>query len=379
MGQATIRSMTGFGRGTGQSPLGQFTAELRTVNNRYHDASVALPRELQPLEMRLRTLLKQRVPRGKVDCRVRWVPAQAQLPTVELNLPLAEAYHERLRQLAALTGEKQVPLQLLTTLPGVLEIGALDIDEEQLWGSLEPVLKSALQALDRERLHRLLLFLGGGLLALHGCAAGPARPAIGGAPGAQHGVGRPLRGTLEAVCRVRDADAPCDRRPVHGTGALLDDVGQLVGQGPLVRRRARRLPVAQDDLVADRVGVGVHRLGRGGGRTARMDADVREVGAERGFHPLPHRRLEWLPRPMADDALDGRLLLVLEGRGDAGVAGGPLEAQDGSRGEGLRPTGHRGAGGEVGRCGVGLLADRPVGLAGLEGLDLVRAHARVLP
>ena len=146
MGQATIRSMTGFGRGTGQSPLGQFTAELRTVNNRYHDASVALPRELQPLEMRLRTLLKQRVPRGKVDCRVRWVPAQAQLPTVELNLPLAEAYHERLRQLAALTGEKQVPLQLLTTLPGVLEIGALDIDEEQLWGSLEPVLKSALQA-----------------------------------------------------------------------------------------------------------------------------------------------------------------------------------------------------------------------------------------
>ena len=151
MGQATIRSMTGFGRGTGQSPLGQFTAELRTVNNRYHDASVALPRELQPLEMRLRTLLKQRVPRGKVDCRVRWVPAQAQLPTVELNLPLAEAYHERLRQLAALTGEKQVPLQLLTTLPGVLEIGALDIDEEQLWGSLEPVLKSALQALDRER------------------------------------------------------------------------------------------------------------------------------------------------------------------------------------------------------------------------------------
>ena len=94
---------------------------------------------------------------------------------------------------------------------------------------------------------------------------------------------------------------------VHGTRALLDDVRQLVGQRPLVGRRARRLPVAQDDLVPDGVGVGVHRLRRRGGGASGVDANIREVRAEARLHALARGPVEGGAGAMADDPLDRQI------------------------------------------------------------------------
>ena len=161
-------------------------------------------------------------------------------------------------------------------------------------------------------------------------APSPARAGVRRPAGGEHGGRAGLGRLLETVRRARDADSVPGRRPVDGAGPLLDDVGQLVGQRALVRGRAGRVPVAEDDLVPDRVGVGVDGPGGGRRRPARVDPDVGEVGSERRLHALPDRRLEGLPGAAPDDVPDRRLLLLLarQGGGHPGVPRGALQAHD---------------------------------------------------
>lgn len=151
MSSTNLRSMTGFSRAHRDTPLGQFTVELKAVNNRFHDASVSMPRELAALEMRLRALLKARVSRGKVDCRVRCLFADKAQPEVQINMPLAHAYIARLHELRKAANADQIPLELVAGLPGVMEITPPEIDEEVLWQSLVAAVDEALDAFDRDR------------------------------------------------------------------------------------------------------------------------------------------------------------------------------------------------------------------------------------
>ena len=145
-----IKSMTGFGRAQRQTAYGQFTVEVRTVNNRYQDISVSLPRELNALEGAVRTLLKERLARGKIDCRVRYTPAAEQQPRVTINQPLALQYIERLRELQEMGVESDIPMQLVTSLPGVVELVPAELDEKQLWEELRAAAEEAVAAVDAE-------------------------------------------------------------------------------------------------------------------------------------------------------------------------------------------------------------------------------------
>jgi uncharacterized protein (TIGR00255 family) len=71
-----IKSMTGFGAATNSNPgLGEISVEVKSLNNRFLDFSVKLPRELNALEPRIRDDVKKRLRRGKVDMYIRYVPA----------------------------------------------------------------------------------------------------------------------------------------------------------------------------------------------------------------------------------------------------------------------------------------------------------------
>jgi uncharacterized protein (TIGR00255 family) len=145
--------MTGFGRSQADGPLGQFTVEIRSVNNRFLDVGIALPRELAMLETPLRALLKSRLARGKVDARARFVPCvDGPAGGVRLNEALAARYVAELRKLAAFGTTQEVPIALVAGMPGVLESAGGDADEESRWATLRAVVEPAIDALDAERL-----------------------------------------------------------------------------------------------------------------------------------------------------------------------------------------------------------------------------------
>ena len=171
MPEFNLHSMTGFGRAQAQTTAGQFSIELQTVNSRFQDFSVFLPRELNQFESALRAQFKGEVPRGKLDCRIRYTPSEAGQPQVAINEALARQYVERLQALKDLGASGDLSLQLLTTLPGVIEIKAAEVDEQSMWEILKSVAAQALDSLRQERrregqaigeqLHELMLQMRG--------------------------------------------------------------------------------------------------------------------------------------------------------------------------------------------------------------------------
>lgn len=151
MAEFRLQSMTGFGRAQAQTAAGQFTVELQTVNSRFQDFNISLPRELGQFESALRAMIKEKIPRGKIDCRVRYTPGEAGQPQVTINLALARQYVERLAQLQALGATGELSLQALTSLPGVLEIKAAELNEQSILESIQAVAAQALEALQAER------------------------------------------------------------------------------------------------------------------------------------------------------------------------------------------------------------------------------------
>lgn len=137
-----IRSMTGFGSSSVTTPLGEVGVEVKSVNNRFLDMNLKLPRELNNVELRLRDEVKRRLRRGKVDVFIRWTPAPNAQPLYHLNTALIKTYADQLRD--ALNGN-DVECGHLLSLPGVV-IPSPAVDEE---GGLAEAAATALnQALD---------------------------------------------------------------------------------------------------------------------------------------------------------------------------------------------------------------------------------------
>jgi len=62
-----LKSMTGFGRGESETSLGKITVEVRSVNHRYSDISIKLPRRLTPFEIRIKEMVRSEASRGRID------------------------------------------------------------------------------------------------------------------------------------------------------------------------------------------------------------------------------------------------------------------------------------------------------------------------
>lgn len=137
-----MRSMTGYGRGQANRAGMNLTAEIKTVNHRYLDVSVRLPKSLLPLEVSLRKHLGERFTRGRVELSISQDSSGAQASLVKANLPLAHDYAQAARQVAEAAGIKGgIKLNSLLALPEVLTLVPLDLQAETM-------LELALEALD---------------------------------------------------------------------------------------------------------------------------------------------------------------------------------------------------------------------------------------
>jgi len=147
-------SMTGFGAAEEETAVGRVSVEVRSVNNRFLEIAVRLPREFNSMETRLRGLVKEGLRRGKVDLSIRWQPKAELAPRMEINAEVLEAYARQIQALQARLGDSgPLPFQLLLELPGVtLGAAGPQLDEETLWASVRAPVAAALERLCQERL-----------------------------------------------------------------------------------------------------------------------------------------------------------------------------------------------------------------------------------
>lgn len=147
-----IRSMTGYGRATELHGGREFTVEVRSVNNRYLDCSVKLPRGLSYAEDSIRQLVKRFVSRGKVDVFISVNTVQDEAVRVSLNRPVLESYLEAMRQIAAEYGvPDDVSVNSLSRLPDVFTMTRAEEDEEALKEALLSLTEQALTAFNEMR------------------------------------------------------------------------------------------------------------------------------------------------------------------------------------------------------------------------------------
>lgn len=145
--------MTGFGQA--ETSAGEdfyFRVETRSVNHRFLDIAVRLPRELQALEERVRSAVQRSAARGRVEVTVYSRQGNQEKLTVSLNRPLAKSYYLALCELNEFCGTGEPPgAALLSRFPEVLSQENVPPDLEAAWSALAPVLNRALAELVEQR------------------------------------------------------------------------------------------------------------------------------------------------------------------------------------------------------------------------------------
>ena len=147
-----IKSMTGYGRGEAVLNGRAITIELKSVNNRYLDCSVRLPRAYGFAEEGIKGKVKSATSRGKVDVYVTVDNTTSEAVTVSVNQPLAESYLKALRSMADQLGvTDDVTVSQLSRFPDVLVVEKVPQDQEALAADLFSVLDLALTEYDQMR------------------------------------------------------------------------------------------------------------------------------------------------------------------------------------------------------------------------------------
>ena len=144
--------MTGYGRAVESVNGREFTVELRSVNNRYLDCSVRLPRSLSFAEDAVKQVVKQSVSRGKVDVFISVHTEGGEETQVSLNATVLEGYLTAMRRMVTEFGvADDISVSTLSRLPEVFSIEKPEVDEEQLLADLMGVVGKALEGYDAMR------------------------------------------------------------------------------------------------------------------------------------------------------------------------------------------------------------------------------------
>ena len=140
-----IKSMTGYGRAVETVNGREFTVELRSVNNRYLDCNVKMPRSLSFAEEAVKQAVKQAVSRGKVDVYISVKSETADDTKITLNTAVLEGYLAAMRQMVTDFGVKDdISVSTVSRLPEVFSVEKPEVDEEQLKADLLSVVDKAL-------------------------------------------------------------------------------------------------------------------------------------------------------------------------------------------------------------------------------------------
>lgn len=147
-----VKSMTGYGRAVETVNGREFTVEIRSVNNRYLDCTVKLPRSFSFAEEAVKAAVKAAVSRGKVDVCITVRSETETDVQVTLNKPVLEGYLAAMRQMAADYGvTNDISVSVLSRMSDVFVVDKPKADEDRLKADLLGVMDKALMAYDQMR------------------------------------------------------------------------------------------------------------------------------------------------------------------------------------------------------------------------------------
>ena len=147
-----VKSMTGYGRCVETVGGREFTVELRSVNNRYLDCTVKLPRVLSFAEDAVKQAVKNAISRGKVDVFVSMRAEGVSDARVMLNAPLVEGYLAAMKEMAQrYGGADDISVSTLARMQDVFTVEREEVDEEQLLKDLMTVVDKAIAGYDAMR------------------------------------------------------------------------------------------------------------------------------------------------------------------------------------------------------------------------------------
>lgn len=142
-----IRSMTGFGSATGQFSGYGLSVEIKSVNNRFREVVTRMPRACAPLEETLKKITASRIERGRVDLWVQLDDRNAKKKAIKIDFEFAREIYGSLNELKG-----HLDLKEPVSLSHLLELGVVgqeeeDLDLDELWLALKPLVESALGGL----------------------------------------------------------------------------------------------------------------------------------------------------------------------------------------------------------------------------------------
>ncbi len=148
-----LKSMTGFGRGQYEDENFSVTVEMKTVNHRYNEVAIRLPRFLNPLEDKIRKTILKTVNRGRIDVFINADYTSSENCTLKVDKNLAVAYHRALQEVGSAIGLEELTLNsaqevmYLSRCQDVINVKEGFFDVETVWPKVEQAVAEALKNL----------------------------------------------------------------------------------------------------------------------------------------------------------------------------------------------------------------------------------------
>jgi uncharacterized protein (TIGR00255 family) len=139
-----IKSMTGFGRGESSDGIHSFTVEIKTLNHRYNDIVIKMPKHIGYLEERVKKIIKKYIIRGRVEVYINLEYINETNVDINVDIPLAKSYKSALERVAEeLNIEEKITLDNIVSIPEIIKIQRKEEDEEVIWNCLKPAVEDA--------------------------------------------------------------------------------------------------------------------------------------------------------------------------------------------------------------------------------------------
>jgi uncharacterized protein (TIGR00255 family) len=144
-----LKSMTGFGRSEGETTLGKVLVESRSVNHRYFDINIKIPKRLSLFEIRIREMVRAKVSRGRIDVMLKLETTGEEKVQFNVDLHLAQQYLGALQTLKdKLQLKGDIPLELLAGAKDLITVKEEHEDVDPYWKEIALVLQQSLQDMD---------------------------------------------------------------------------------------------------------------------------------------------------------------------------------------------------------------------------------------
>ena len=148
-----VKSMTGFGHAEAVSEKRKLTVEMKSVNNRYLDVNIRMPKKFSAFEAQVRNVLKEYVSRGKVDVFISEETFAEGAGEVVLNTALAKQYMDACNSISSELGiDGQVKITDIARFPDVITVREPETDEDELWAEIESVIRACTEKFNAARI-----------------------------------------------------------------------------------------------------------------------------------------------------------------------------------------------------------------------------------